>query len=79
MPSVHVALTAIMALALRGVWRWVGFVFFVVILIGSVRLGWHYALDGYVSLLVVLLLWTGTGRFTRWWATRQMDDGPLSR
>ena len=30
--------------------------------IGSFHLGWHYALDGLVSLIGVILIW----RFARW-------------
>jgi uncharacterized membrane protein len=30
-----------------------------VILIGSVHLGWHYAVDGYFSIAGALLIWAG--------------------
>ena len=37
----------------------------VVILTGSVHLGWHYAVDGYVSAAAVLLLWVASGPVLR--------------
>jgi hypothetical protein len=75
MPSVHVGLTAVMALALKGRWRGVGAVFLVAILVGSVRLGWHYAIDGYVSVIVVAMIWSATGRFARWWCAIRYPVG----
>jgi hypothetical protein len=37
-------------------------VFAAAIMIGSVHLGWHYAIDGYVGGLVATALWYATGR-----------------
>ncbi|BBE71440.1 phosphatase PAP2 family protein [Oharaeibacter diazotrophicus] len=56
-PSVHLGLAVFVALAVgeaaprrRGIaWAWTA-----TILFGSVHLGWHYAIDGYVSVLAVL-------------------------
>lgn len=64
MPSMHVALAFLFFLAMRKVSRKAGWffgAFFVVILIGSVHLGYHYAVDGYVSILVTLLIWKIAG------------------
>ena len=47
------------ALFLRDINRFAGFLGFVyvaVIALSSVLFGWHYAIDGYVSILVVTLL-----------------------
>ena len=65
MPSMHVS-SAFLFLLLG--WRvnrilgWVLTVFFGLILIGSVHLGWHYAIDGYVSIPLTWLLWHLAGR-----------------
>ena len=31
------------------------------------HLDWHYAVDGYVSAIVVLLLWAASGPLLRWY------------
>jgi len=54
MPSLHVALPFLFALGFREVNRGlsIAFVLFgVLILIGSVHLGWHYAVDGYAAIV----------------------------
>lgn len=68
MPSMHVAIASLNACLLWSLNRWlgiVGWVFAGMILIGSVHFGWHYAIDGYVSLIVVALIWQGTGLVAR--------------
>ena len=58
----------IMLLATR-LHRWLGvgaFVYFVVVQIGSVQLGWHYAVDGYVSAVATGLIWWAVGRAIAW-------------
>jgi len=60
MPSMHVAIALWMALVARGYSPFFGliaFLYFAIILIGSVHLAWHYALDGIVSSVFVLLIW----------------------
>jgi len=60
MPSMHVALTSVVAL---GCWqrsRWLGVLawcYVAAILLGSVQLNWHYAIDGYVAILGTLASW----------------------
>jgi hypothetical protein len=60
MPSMHVALAAMWALLFFGVSRWlglVGVVYTVIIWVGSVHLGWHYAVDGMLSSALVVGIW----------------------
>jgi PAP2 superfamily len=76
MPSLHVAIAFLCLLVAweygRHWWaKLVSFLFFVAILVGSVHLGWHYAVDGIVSIVVTGLIWWGTGRFVRWVEKRE--------
>lgn len=71
MPSIHVALPILYTLTGWYVHRGIGIAFAgyaALILIGSVHLGWHYAIDGYVSALSVVLLWAVAGRFAKWYS-----------
>ncbi len=74
MPSVHVATTMVFALA---AWRQgllarlVFTAFAVVVVAGSVHLGWHYAIDAYASIAATWLLWRGVG----WWLARNFETG----
>ena len=65
MPSMHVALATLNMLYLSRLSKWLiapGIAFFLAILVGSVHFGWHYAVDGYVSFVLVCLIWIATGR-----------------
>ncbi len=65
MPSMHVASSVLLALLGWRLNRAAGIaltVFAVLIQLGSVHLGWHYALDGYVGALGAWLIWTLCGK-----------------
>jgi hypothetical protein len=65
MPSMHVAVAFVVAIFASRIHRILGVAalgFLAITLIGSVHLGWHYAVDGYVSLLLVPLIWMTSGR-----------------
>lgn len=62
MPSLHVAIAVYMALSVSAINRIIGAIYWLFALfiqIGSVHLGWHYAIDGYVSAVLTLALWKG--------------------
>jgi len=68
MPSMHLAIATLHALLLGRLNRWAGLFgwgYVALILVGSVYLGWHYAIDGYVSIAAVSLIWWATGRLER--------------
>ncbi|MDX8522012.1 phosphatase PAP2 family protein [Mesorhizobium dulcispinae] len=63
-PSVHVATATLNAIYLwrfGRVLRWGSIAFLVAIQLGSVHLGWHYAVDGYVSILATSAIWAVAG------------------
>ena len=66
MPSLHVA-TSVLFILLARAWgqRW--FLWFTVpfaglILIGSIVLGWHYAVDGYAGGVLAVICWWFAGK-----------------
>ncbi len=64
MPSMHNALAALFACGAFTIHRVAGLVmtvFAIVIWIGSVHLGWHYAVDGIVAVGVTIAIWKGCG------------------
>ncbi|UZF90382.1 phosphatase PAP2 family protein [Bosea sp. NBC_00550] len=67
-PSIHVATSVLFALyyserrKLVGVFMWI---FAVIIMIGSVVLGWHYAVDGYTGAILAWIIWRVVGVYTQ--------------
>jgi hypothetical protein len=75
MPSIHVAMPVLFALIGWSTQRWLGLLFLLyglMVFLGSVHLGWHYAVDGYMSVCVMLLVWRAVG----WFVRRHMGDEP---
>lgn len=69
MPSMHNASTLLFALAGWKISRPLGIllsVFSALIFVGSIHLGWHYAIDGYFGYAVTLVIWTVCGPIARW-------------
>lgn len=66
-PSMHIGavmLNVMLCRHLHRFWRIVSLTFLMLILIGSVQLGWHYAVDGYFSILAVPLIWWSAGKIS---------------
>jgi membrane-associated phospholipid phosphatase len=63
MPSMHVALACWLWLLLRDrpYWGKLAALYFALICVGSVHLGWHWALDGVASVAAVWLIWKLVG------------------
>jgi hypothetical protein len=74
MPSLHVAGALWVALAWNSYDRRIGaigFLYLILILIGSVLLGWHYAVDGIAGILITGLAWFVAPRIVNW-STRRI-------
>jgi len=68
MPSMHVASSVLMMLYAYTYGRWAGrimAVFAGIIMVGSVMLAWHYAIDGYIGALISVLSWKLAGWMVR--------------
>jgi hypothetical protein len=76
MPSVHVA-TAFLAVLLARRYGVVPLAFslaiFMIIAVGSVLLGWHYAVDAYAGVLLVTPIWLACGAVARRLAVRELS------
>jgi len=84
-PSMHLAnatMFVLLAMRVGRAWMWGAIAFCAFVLFASVHLGWHYAIDGYFSIGVTLLLWWAVGRvlraFGRSSAVRFVTTGPGS-
>jgi hypothetical protein len=65
MPSVHVAMAVVFALVSWEIDRPLGIIlalYSLSIQVGSVMLGWHYAVDGYAGSFLTVLLWKGVAK-----------------
>lgn len=81
MPSLHIALPVLYAIAGWKVDRRLGLgfaLYALITLIGSVHLGWHYAVDGYVTLVAVPLVWWGCGAVLRAPPAWRARSGPVT-
>lgn len=67
MPSMHVATTCIYALVARGtIWFWPAVAFTLLIWLGSVHFGYHYAVDGLLSLAIAICCYALADRLYEW-------------
>lgn len=78
MPSVHNGLAILFALAAFRLHRGAGWLlatYAALIWVGSIHLGWHYALDGLVAFAMTLAIWIVSGRI----AAALDRDAPAAR
>lgn len=64
LPSMHNALSTLFLCFLLGFsrrWLWLALPYAALILFGSVHLGWHYAIDGVVGIVLAFLMWRIAG------------------
>ena len=69
MPSMHMASSTLLALYGFRHARWSGWLltaFAALILIGSVQLAWHYAIDSYAGALLAVACWWLAARLVEW-------------
>lgn len=70
MPSMHVGTSVLFAmLGFKSGHRWIGLllaIFAFLIFVGSIHLGWHYAIDGYAGAAVAGFGWWAAGVLVRW-------------
>lgn len=81
MPSVHVAIAVLGALSAHEVDRRLGLLAWLYaagVMVGSVYLGWHYALDGYVAVLATILIYRVAGPVTDAYWRRIVDPARQS-
>lgn len=82
MPSMHVGSTTLFT-CYAFTWRrslgWVMVGFWCLIALGSVALGWHYAVDGYLGAAIALSAWVIAGRIVRLTATDGAPAGTPRR
>ena len=63
MPSMHIATATICLLAARGTrWLFLAVLFWLLTFVGSVYLGYHYAVDAPVAAAVAMLCWIAAGK-----------------
>jgi PAP2 superfamily len=67
-PSLHIAIVSLATFAMWRVHPLLGLIggsYTLLIVIGSIMLGWHYALDGEAGIVGAALIWTATGWLAR--------------
>ena len=68
MPSMHISIAVLLVFLGRCSNRWLYLLFSVhaiLIFIGSIHLGWHYAVDGYLAFVATYVVWKVSGYLVR--------------
>ena len=72
-PSLHLEMAAtstLLGFAVSRVIGWTLVVYTAALLVGSVHLGWHYAIDGIAGIALAIVFWRISARVTSWWLAR---------
>ncbi len=67
-PSLHLAMATLFVLTgfrIRPALGWVMMGYLVITMIGSVHLGWHYAVDGYAAIIATTVAWVMIGKWLK--------------
>jgi hypothetical protein len=73
MPSMHNGSALLFALAGYQISRFTGHLLSahaILIFIGSIHLGWHYAVDSYLAWALTLVIWFAMAPVARWWHSK---------
>ena len=76
-PSMHVAIAMLVFLACRHLGGWLKYfsaAYLILIFLGSVFLGWHYAIDGYAGAGIALIAWRLGGMIARKYGPEQTSS-----
>ena len=77
MPSMHNATTTLFALAAYRINKLFGYLMYaylVAIVIGSVHLAWHYAIDAYAGIVIAIVLWKVSIYLIQWQDRRLIPE-----
>ena len=77
MPSIHLAMAMLFVLLAFEMHKWLGVLFTgyaVIMQIGSVILGWHYAVDGYAGIILASLVWYAVRRTVKLKVLSEKDN-----
>jgi hypothetical protein len=69
----HNATSLLFVLASRSFGKWphrLLCIHFVLVYLGSIHLGWHYAIDAYLGWAVTLVFWFAVLPLAQWWENR---------
>jgi PAP2 superfamily protein len=81
MPSLHVALPALLVCSTWTTRRWLAgmlAVYTAFVIVSSIHLGWHYAVDGYVAVMLVVAIWEVAGLITARWTRARVSPQVFS-
>lgn len=76
MPSMHVAMATLCFLICSKYNKWLALgalIFLILVLIGSIHLAWHYAVDGYFAIIGTAFIWYCVGKVLRHTSSQKLS------